>query len=112
MTLFTFRLAQESFYTQLTIFHDFLFFADFIFPRRSSKCVCVCDLCHSRVCACACVAFAISSECRSVSGACVGALVAGAGRRCTYTVLYFYSFSPTVGCPVTMVHVARLHPAL
>jgi hypothetical protein len=26
----------------------------------------VCDLCHSRVCACACVAFASSSECRSV----------------------------------------------
>ena len=34
-----------------------------------------------RVCACACVAFAISSEGRSV---CV-ALVAGAGRRCTYS---------------------------
>ena len=58
----------------------------------------MCDLCHSRVCACACVAFAISSECRSV---CV-ALVAGAGRRCTYTVsTYCLSFGQTRGngCP-------------
>ena len=39
------------------------------------------------VCVRVCVAFAISSECRSV---CV-ALVAGAGRRCTYTVCTFYN---------------------
>ena len=45
----------------------------------------MCDLCHPRVSVCVrrCVAFAISSECKSV---CV-ALVAGAGRRYTYTYL-------------------------
>ena len=41
MTLFTFRLAQESFYTQLTIFHDFLFFA-ILFFRAGLRSVCVC----------------------------------------------------------------------
>ena len=40
--------------------------------------------------ACACVAFAISSEYRSV---CV-ALVAGAGRRCTYTVCTYLLLTP------------------
>ena len=54
-------------------------------------CVCVCDLCHSRVCACACVAFAISSERRSV---CV-ALVAVVGRRYTYTVYLLTIYSLT-----------------
>jgi len=50
---------------------------------------------------CACVAFAISSECRSV---CV-ALVAGAGRRCTYTVctylpVFVCLFGRRYGIPV------------
>ena len=42
----------------------------------------MCDLCHSRACVCVRVAFATSSERRSV---CV-ALVAVAGRRCAYIV--------------------------
>ena len=45
------------------------------------------------MCACACVAFAISSECRSM---CV-ALVAGAGRRCTYTVCTYLPTDRQVG---------------
>ena len=48
----------------------------------------MCDLCHARVWLRGTllplsVAFAISSECRSV---CVALVIAGAGRRCTYAV--------------------------
>jgi hypothetical protein len=53
-------------------------------------CVCVCETFVTLECVRACVAFAIASERRSVGVA----LVAVAGRRCTYTVCTSMAWSP------------------